>query len=144
MTEQQPIHILSRSVSPVSPETDLWAKQHPASPVPSSVSDWSALHPLVEFCFPEELQHCVNHWHDGSNPRPTSIETRVFMRQVGEIVDELVTFSGGTVHVMNQVSRHWIGYGSVLIAHSCRINSTSCLWWFHSCNADWLRYRHPI
>src|SRR5215213_5132526 len=68
MTEQQPIHILSRSVSPVSPETDLWAKQHPASPVPSSVSDWSALHPLVEFCFPEELQHCVNHWHDGSNP----------------------------------------------------------------------------
>ena len=106
MTEQQPIIVPSCSPSPIPSETNPWVNQHPASPVPSSVSDtWTGIHPSVESSLPDRLQVHIDIWRGNTNPRPTSVETRIFICHAGDVFQHFADFEAGMVRVMNQVSR---------------------------------------
>ena len=63
------------------------------------------IHPSVESSLPDRLQVHIDIWRGNTNPRPTSVETRIFIRHAGDVFQHFADFEAGMVRVMNQVSR---------------------------------------
>jgi len=90
MSAQQPIVVASRSPSPA------------PSSVPSDIEHRFRIRP-EDFKWSGELQQHVDLWRGDTNPRPTSIEVRSFMRNVGMLFQHFAYFEEGMGGVLQRV-----------------------------------------